>query len=81
MNTSQHVSNSYTNFSGVPSLTDHTNKQTISRLADAGMDLKYPDAMFEDYRKYLGELYQSPQDYIYLSRYVCRIYIQNNHSQ
>ena len=48
-------------------LTDHTNKQTITRLADTGMHQKYDDAMFEDYRKYLGELYKSPQDYIYLS--------------
>ena len=34
------------------------------------MDKKYDDQMFEEYRNYLGELYKSPQDYLYLSRYV-----------
>ena len=51
------------------SLIDHTNKQTIARLTESGMDQKYDDKMFGAFRDYLGELYKSPQDYLYLSRY------------
>ena len=41
------------------------------------MDQKYDDDMFEGYRTYLGELYKSPQDYLYLSRYVFQSHRQS----